>query len=271
MKYPALLTFLFLAQSVIAQPLNCSEFRKGIFQFEGFDGSSYTINRNDSTQTENSSRSAGYSLVDVKWISECTYILSNTRDIRRNKPAVADTATIATNQIFRIDNHQKFFVKTWLNTYPDTIITVFYKIDTSLYYNYLPHLPGFSEYKDSKNYGQTMLGENHSIDYYQSNKDKEKFIIAFETTFEGPKYNKSRLLDSITVRVKAGEAITNSNCRYLDKFDDEICVIYRSTDAAKEAGIQRAFRCNRKTGMIEEIAVGKVKYKEADRLRVKFR
>ena len=80
----------------------------------------------------------------------------------------------------------KYFVKSYLENYPDTIETVFLKLDTSKIYNNLFQLKEFEEYKNSPAYGQTMLGEINSIDYYESKKTKNKFLITFETTFQYP-------------------------------------------------------------------------------------
>jgi hypothetical protein len=62
-------------------------------------------------------------------------------------------------------------------------------LDTSKCYNNIFQLKEFAEYKNSKAYGQTMLGEINSIDYYESNITKNKYLITFETTYQAENLN----------------------------------------------------------------------------------
>jgi hypothetical protein len=131
-------------------------------------------------------------------------------------------------------------------------------------------LEAFAEYKNSRSYSQTLLGEIHSIDYYESTRYPDKYLLTFETSYHGETFNKTRLLDTMVFQIEDNEQIANSNCRFKGEFDDEIVAVYVSKDDDKEARIVRAFRCERTSQKIIEIDPANVKYKPSDRMRLKW-
>jgi hypothetical protein len=269
----SLFLFVFLSCHLIyGQTDYCKEFKTGVFQFLGYNKGVYTVIRTETDQFERNSKQAWHNKMKIKWQSDCYYVLYDMVEYRWGKqPVKDDEFPEAGNIVYKFEKPNKFYVKTFLPGIPDTVITVFTKLDTTNYYNNLFQLEAFAEYKNSKAYGQTMLGEIHSIDYYQSTKVPNQYLITFETTYHGEKLNKTRLLDSVVVKIKDDENITNSNCRFNDQFDDEIIAVYRSKDETKEANIIKAFRCNRDSEKIEEVDVKKVKYKEEDRNKIRWK
>jgi hypothetical protein len=272
MKYPALLLALLVSSLLVSgQAMTCADFRTGVFQFPGASGGVYTVIRTDSTQFERASNEAGHSVMKIRWTGDCSYILYDRLEYRRGEVPSSEGAGIELrNVVYKVEQPDKFYVKTFAAGIPDTVETVFTRLDTAKTYNNLFQRPEFAEYKNSKSYGQTLLGEIHSISYYESNAVPDKYLIVFETTYHGEILNKSRLLDSVVVHLKKGEQIANSNCRFDGKYDDEIVAIYHSTDEEKEAVIVRAFRCNRATRNLEEVEARNVQYKEADRHRIRW-
>ena len=264
------LIIIFSSINVFGQVDNCREFRTGVFQFSADNGGIYTIIRTDSTQFERNSKQAQHSKMKIRWDNGCAYTLYDRVEYKWGKEPTKDEGIVELkNVIYKFEKPNRFYVNTFISGYSDTIKTIFIKLDITKCYNNLFQLKEFAEYKNSKAYGQTLLGEIHSIDYYESNKIPNKYMITFETTYQEEVLNKTRLIDTIVVLLKDGENITNSNCRFNGEFDDEIVAIYNSKNEEKEARIIQAFRCNRNLEKIEAVDIKKVNYKEADRNRIK--
>ncbi len=206
----------------------------------------------------------------IRWDNDCSYTLYDRVVYKWGKEPEKDGEIgEVKNIIYKFEKPNKFHVSIFISGYPDSINAIFSKLDTTKYYNYLFQLKEFSEYEDSKTYCQTLLGEIHAIDYYESTQTPNKYLITFETTYHAEKFNKSRLLDSKVVWLKENENIANSNCRFNGEFDDEIVSIYKSNGETEEAQIIKAFRCNMNSEKIEEVDIRKVNYKEADKNRIK--
>lgn len=269
-----ILPFLLLlnAATASAQLNPCAGFKTGVFQFPGAEGGVYTVIRTDSNQMERNSRQAGYSMMKIHWNSNCSYTLYERVEYVPGKPPKPDTEVPALNNIiYKFEQPGKYSVHTFMNGYPDIISTLFTKLDLSkTWYNNLFQLPEFAEYKGSRAYGQTLLGDIHAIDYYESTKTPGHYLLLFETTYHGADLNYSRLLDSVTIQLTEEQNIAITDCRYKGVFDDEIVAVYRSRNEKKEARILKAFRCKRATGKIEAVPSRDVRYKEADRNRIKL-
>jgi hypothetical protein len=253
------------------QIITCKDFEEGVFQFEGTNGGFYTIIRTHTTQFERNTKMAQHSTMKIKWTYECNYTLYDFTEHKwGQKPTKNADISEIKNVVYKVQEPNKFYVKTYFENFEDTVETIFYKIDTTKYYNNIFELEKYKEYKNSNSYGQTILGEIYSIDYYQSNLDETKYIITFESTFQLENRNKSTLLDSKIIQVNKDENITNSNCRYHGEYDDEILTVFKSTDNNKEAEIIQAYRFNRESKLIEAVDKTKVKYKVADQTRIKL-
>lgn len=265
------LVTIFISNFSFGQTDFCKEFKTGVFQFLGYNGGVYTIIRTDTNQFERNSKQAQHSYMKIKWLNNCQYVLFDRTEYKWGKQPEKDTTIKELyNTVYKFEKPDKFFVKTYIANFPDTIETIFKKLDTSKCYNNIFQLSEFAEFINSKSYGQTLLGEIHSIDYYESNKTKNKYLITFETTYQAEKLNWTRLLDSTIIYITDGQSITNSNCRFKGEYDNEILAVYSSTDQNKEATIIKAFRCNRQTEKIEPIDIKFVQYKEIDRQRIKW-
>lgn len=248
----------------------CKDFKTGVYQYLGKNGGVYTIIRTDTNQFERNTKEAKHTYVKIKWLSDCQYVLFD-RTVYKWGNAVKDTTTKELyNTIYKFEQPNKYFVKTYYQGSTDTIQTILKKFDTSQSYNNLFQLSGFSAYKNSKSFGQQVLGENYSIDYYENTSINNKYLITFETTYQAEQLNWSRLLDSTTIDIAEGQHITNSNCRFKGAFDDEIIAVYTSINKDKEALIIKAFRCNRQTEKIEPVDINLVQFKESDRFRIKW-
>lgn len=267
-----LLTFItiFTSNFIFGQDNFCKEFKTGVYQFPSNNGGVYTVIRTDTTQFERNTKQSKHSYMKIEWLNDCQYVLSEKTEYKRGNQPKKDSINKYYNTVYKFEKPDKYFVKTYSTAFKDTIQTEFKKIDTTKCYNNIFQLSEFSEYKNSESYGQTMLGEIHSIDFYQSNKTKNKYLITFETTYQGENLNWTRLLNSITISIKEGQAITNTDCRFKGEFDDEIVAVYTSKNPEKESKIIKAFRCNRQTEKIEEIDIKLVNFKESDRDRMKF-
>jgi hypothetical protein len=271
MKNLLLPLLLLLSTTTASAQLNpCAGFRTGVFQFPGIEGGVYTVIRTDSTQTERHSRQPGYSVMKIRWNSNCTYTLYDRVEYTPGKAPKPETEILAMhNVIYKFEQPGHYYVHTFVPGYPDTISTAFTKLDLGKkWYNNLFQLPEFAEYKDSKAYGQTLLGDIHSIDYYESTKTPGLYLLTFETSYHGAALNYSTLLDSVSMQLKEGQNIARSNCRYQGKFDEEIIAVYHSRNEKKEARILKAFRCNRASGKIEAVATRDVRYKETHKIRL---
>lgn len=266
------MTLSFISNLSFSQNEFCKDLKTGVFQFYGMNGGVYTIIRTDTNQFERNSLSAQHSYLKIKWLNDCQYVLFD--EVVYNwgkKPKKDKTIKELHNIVYRFEQPDKYFVKSFIPNYNDTVETVFKKLETSKYnYNNIFQLPAFAEYKNSKSYGQTMLGEINSIDYYQSNQKENRYLIIFEATYHAENLNWSRLLDSMTIDLVEGQSITNSDCRYKGEYDDEIVAIYTSTSQEEEATIIKAFRCNRQTEKIEPVDIKLVQYTEKDRGRIKW-
>jgi hypothetical protein len=268
-KKITLLLIVCSSMAVFGQDQDCSEFKTGVFQFSGINGGVYTVIRTDSTQFERNSKQSTYSKMKIRWNSDCSYTLYDMKEYRRGKPTGKDEKLgEAKNIVYRFEKPNKFHVSTVITGSQDPVITIFTKLDTTKCYNNIFQLKKFAEYKGSQAYGQILLGEIHSMAYYESNKTPNKYLITFETTYQGEYLDKTRLIDSVIVKLKKNERIANANCRFNTEYDAEIIAIYKSEDEEKEAKIIRAFRCNRNSEAIKEIDISKVHYKEADRDRM---
>ncbi len=266
-----ILAILLISSFSFGQTDFCKEFKTGVFQFPGNNGGFYTIIRTDTNQFERNSKQAKYSYTKIKWINDCQYVLFDKSEYYRGKQPKKDTTLKELyNIVYKFEMPDKYFVKTYRPGFQDTMETVFKKLDTSKCYNNIFQLPAFAEYKNSSSYGQTMLEEIHSINYYENNKTKNKYLLTFETTYQAEKLNWSRLLDSATIYITDGQSITNSNCRFRGVYDDEVLAVYSSKNPDKEATIIKAFRFNRQTGKIEPVDIKLVQYKEIDRQRIKW-
>lgn len=266
-----ILAALFVSNFSFGQTDFCKGVRTGIFQFLGYNGGVFTIIRTDSNQFEMNSKQAQHSYMKIKWLTNCQYVLFDRTEYNWGKNPEKDTTVKEIyNIVYKFESPDKYFVKTYVPNFPDTIETTFRKLDPSKYYNNIFQLSEFSEFKNSKSYGQTMLGEIHSIDYYESNRTRNKYLITFETTYQAEKLNWTRLLDSRIIYITDGQSITNSNCRFKGEYDDEILAVYSSTNEDKEASIIKAYRFNRQTEKIEPVDIKFVQYKEIDRQRIKW-
>lgn len=101
-----LLLFPFLCQ---ANDISCKNLREGTFKLESLDGSIHTITRTSNKQTENVGKTGLISEFDIKWISDCSYILFNRKVIKgiNEWPEELNSDTLY-NEIIEIigDNHK---------------------------------------------------------------------------------------------------------------------------------------------------------------------
>jgi hypothetical protein len=101
-----LLLLPFLCQ---ADDIACKNVKEGIFKLESLDGGIHTITRTKNKQIENVGKTGLISEFDLKWITECSYILYNRRVIKGTDewPAEINADTLF-NEIVEIsgDKHK---------------------------------------------------------------------------------------------------------------------------------------------------------------------
>ena len=164
-----------ISNSVFGQINYCGDFKTGVFQFLGNDGGVYTIIRTDTNQYERNSKRAQHSYMKIKWLSDCQYILYDRTAYKWGEAPQKDTIIKEVfNKVYKFEKPNTYYVKTFVSGFSDTIKTVLMKLDTTKYYTNLFQQEKFSEYKNSRSYSQTLLGEIHSIAYYESNKTENK-------------------------------------------------------------------------------------------------
>lgn len=201
---------------------------------------------------------------DIKWTSDCSYMLYN-RKIIKGVHDMSFVSAIDTlyNEIVNInsDRHKVVSIIKRSGMKVEAILT---KIDTALLYRNLSDLEKFKDYNGTT-WGGALIGNDFSVAYRQNKNDKTNYLIAFQEVLLFNHQSKYRLLDHRSFKIQANQDLAISNCRFNDKYDNEIVAIYSSKNENEEAVIIRAWRFNRRTLKIEEVEKGKVKYKEADR------
>jgi len=255
-----LLFFPFLCQ---AGNIDCKDIREGLFKLESLDGSLYTIVRTKDKQTENVGKTGLVSEFDIKWTSNCSYILFNRRVLKGtdNMPPDFKIDTLY-NEIVEV-NGDKHKIVSSIKGYDMKIEAVLVKLDTTKLYRDLNEVEKFKNYNGTTK-GGTLISDKYSIAYKQNSNDKTDFIIALEEVVSVDHKSKFKLLDYLFFKMELMQDLTTSNCRFNDKYDKEIVAIYISKNDNEEAKIIKAWRFNRETLKIETVDTSKVKYKVAD-------
>lgn len=78
----SLLIILFASFFNTSDNLDCKDIKTGVFQLNSVDGSIHTITRTKTYQTENVGKTGLISKFDLKWVSDCAYILYNRKVIK---------------------------------------------------------------------------------------------------------------------------------------------------------------------------------------------
>lgn len=239
----------------------CSNFKTGVFKL--VDNSVYTIQRSEHKQIENDIRTGSITALDIKWLTDCTYILFNPKALKGEDdiPSEFKTDTLY-NEIKNINGNSHIVVST-SKKYKFETQTTIVKVEDSLLYRNIKDLPAFKEYNGTS-WGSTALDDNYAIDYRQKTNSKNEFVFVFEETYSINHRGMFRLLDNVFASKKNNQSIATRNCRFNEKFDPEIIAIYSSKNDEKEAKIIKAWRCNRKTLKIEIVDTKNIKYKVSD-------
>jgi len=100
-KLIIILIFPFIANFATTE---CKSVKEGTFKLKSEDGSLHTIVRNKNKQTENVGKTGLVSEFDIKWISDCTYLLYNRKVLKGvdNMPAGLKIDTLY-NEIIEVD------------------------------------------------------------------------------------------------------------------------------------------------------------------------
>lgn len=256
-----LLLFPFLCQ---ANDIDCKNIREGLFTLESEDGSLHTIVRTKDKQTENVGKTGLVSEYDIKWTSECSYILFNRKVVKGtdNMPTDFKIDTFY-NEIVEVNGDYHKIVSS-IKGYDMKIEVVLVKLDTNKLHRDLSEIQEFKNYNGTS-YGGTLINDKLSIAYRQNNNDESDFLIAFQEVMSINYQSKYRLIEHLFIKIEPNQHLTTSNCRFNDKYDKEIAAIYISKNDDEDAKIFKAWRFNRQTLKIEDVDVSKVKYKVADK------
>src|SRR5690606_24183765 len=141
-----------------------------------------TIIRTKDKQTENVGKTGLVSEYDIKWTSDCSYILYNRRVVKGkdNMPTDFKINTLY-NEIVEI-NGDKHKIVSSIKSYDLKIEAILVKLDTSKLYRDLSEIEIFENYKGTS-YGGTLISDKLSIAYRQNSNDKSDFLIAFQEVF----------------------------------------------------------------------------------------
>jgi hypothetical protein len=256
-----ILLFLFTTEISYAGKITCAEAKKGIFKSRNRDGSLVTVIRSETEQTETSG-SGKIIKSDIKWTSDCSFILYNRRLIRGTDSLKTDLIyDTLYNEIMEINS----FWATVNSRYRDsTFKSDFFSVDTTQLYDDLTELEQFKEYKGGVSAG-TFSGYNYVITSLQHPIDKSKYIFAFEEALTIGNKIKYKLLDHIYFTLDSSLRITTRNCRFNDIYDNEIAALYYPGKKNGEALIIKSWRFSKTSLKIIEEPIQKVKYKEADK------
>jgi hypothetical protein len=264
MKKVIILLFLpFLCQCQSTN-IDCKDIKEGLFKIESVDGSLHTILRTKNKQTENVGKTGLVSQFDLKWTSDCSYILSN-RKVVKGIDNLHPDFKIDTiyNEIIEV-NRNSHRVITSLKGSDFSAESVLVKLDTTKLYRSLNELEEFKNYNGESG-GGTLISDKYSIAYKQNSNDKTDFIIALQEVLSIDGKSKYKLLDYLFFKMESKQRLRTTNCRFNEKYDREIAVIYTSENDNEEAKIIKAWRFNKESLKIETVDVSKVKYKVADK------
>lgn len=237
--------------------INCKELREGIFKLHAEDGTQYTIVRTKDKQRENNPKTASITELNIKWTSDCKYLLYNPIAIAKGTEPVDFGIDTLYNEITGMSKGMYNVVST-VKGYDFRIEQLVEKIDEKSLFRDLAELPEFRNFKGQL-WGSSLISENHSITYRQHSKDKSRFVLAFEEVFLIDHKSKFRLLDHITFAMKPDQEFATRNCKLNGVTDEEIVAVYE-TGSNAETRIIQAWRCNRITSKIEEISISAVQF-----------
>jgi hypothetical protein len=256
-----LFPFLYQCQST---NIDCKDIKEGLFRIESVDGSLHTIVRTKDKQRENVGRTGLISEFDLKWTSDCSYILYNRKVIRGkdNMPSEFKIDTLY-NKITEVngDSHK---VISSIKDYDFKAESVLIKYDTTKLHRTLSELEKFKNYSRESNSG-TLISDKYSISYTHNINDKTDYLIALQEVLSIGGKSKYKLLDFLFFKLDSKQRLRTTNCRFNEKYDREIVAIYISENDNEEAKIIKAWRFNRESLKIETVDINKVKYKVADK------
>lgn len=258
---------LLLPTACIAQTIECKEFKEGLYKAHGLYGSLNTIIRTNEKHTETWGKSGIVIEYDIRWTSECTYILFN-REILKG---IDSTYSITKEDTIynEVIEKTKFWYKitSTLNDTGKKSIENYFLVDTLALYKDLNELEKLKDYNGPTG-GGTFVGYNYAIKYKQHSSEINRYRFLFLEALIINDRSKFKVLDSFDCTLDTNQRITITNCRYNDKYDKEIAAIFISEKTADEACITLARRFNRLSLRIEEVNSDLVKYKLADKKRI---
>ncbi len=242
----------------------CNEVREGVFKMHGLYGSLHTIIRTDEKQIEYWGSSATVFEYDIRWISDCIYLLFNPIVVKGFDSLLAmNCSDTLINEITEVNPYWHTITSYVRDCEPKTELTYF-SVDTTNKYKDLSALEIFKDFKGRFSAG-TFVGYNYIISCKQHSFDSSNYVLAFLEGLVINEKSKFKILDDVYCKIDSTEKITTYNCRFNNKYDKEIVAIYCSTNKKEEAQIIRAWRFNKIKLKIEEVPVELVKFREADK------
>ena len=247
-----------------AKKITCNDIRNGIYKEHGLNGSLNIIVRTNEKQTETSGKSGIIVEYNIRWTSECTYLLFNRHVISGNEiiTTISNKDTLY-NEVTELNKDWHKIVFT-LNGWEPKVERNYFNVDTSLAYKDMKDLEKLKEFT-GPTIGATFLSYNYAATYKQYSNVLNKYVIAFLECLMFGEKSKFKIIDTINCTLDINQKISISNCRYNDKYDNEIIAIYNSANPNEEARIIKCWRFNTVRLKIEEIDINNVKYKEADK------
>jgi hypothetical protein len=258
---------LFFPVAGLAQNLDCSDIKTGLYKVHGLYGSLNTIMRTNEKQTETWGKSGLVVQYDLQWTTDCNYILFNGHVLK----GIDSTYSISgKDTIFNeVVEKTKYWIKN-SSSLKDTgqkVVEDYFIVDTTNVYRDLSEVEKLKDYNGSAG-GGTFVGYNYAIKYKQHTTESNKYRFIFLEALIINDKSKFKVLDSFDCTLDSTQRITITNCRFNDKYDKEIAAIFISEKPTEEACITLAKRFNKLSLRIEDVDSDKVKYKLADKKRI---
>lgn len=115
-----LFVLVFLKSNIYGQKLNCNKFKKGYFKIVDSTTIVSFIKRYDSTQTEVIEGSKDSTTFTVKWLDNCTYMLTPTEETRKKFPLLPVNALLT---IKIIETRKNSYIQTSTSNFSEMKVT----------------------------------------------------------------------------------------------------------------------------------------------------
>lgn len=227
------------------QTSNCSKMKEGVFWYFNKNGNKQIIIRKNNTEKIDSKHYQNAPIKFIKWADSCTYVILD-EDVDFKKVQSEQTPETLYHKI-KAYFEPGIFVVNEYNFDSEKFEDVTYsKIDTQLIVQNTSELKFLAEYKD-----EGIFSYGISIEWYKKKDQQFEKIIIVSREYEGVGFLKKRILDTMSITLKADESIMTSRCMLNGKKDPNIFAIIKKAYLPNNVKIVKAYRYNDKIEKIE--------------------